>query len=144
MKNIIEICEKDEAKIIVDSINSYNLGKIPPLLPELWTPINLVSKNKEGQIIGGLLSGIGYWGGLEINILWVHEDYRHNGLGTQLLQKAENIAKSKGAVISILDTFDFQAEGFYIKNEYIIFGKLDNFPKGHKRIYFSKKLSSDS
>jgi len=40
----------------------------------------------------------------------------------------------------MLDTFDFQAEGFYIKNEYKSIDVLRGFPKGHNRIDFSKKL----
>lgn len=42
----------------------------------------------------------------------------------------------------MLDTFDFQAEEFYLKNGYTAIGEIENFPKGHKRIYFSKKLTT--
>lgn len=42
--------------------------------------------------------------------------------------------------IAIVDTFDFQAEEFYIKNGYDVIGEIKNFPKGHRRIYFSKVL----
>ncbi len=40
----------------------------------------------------------------------------------------------------MVDTFDFQAEAFYIKNGYTIIGEIKDFPKGHRRIYFSKVL----
>ena len=40
----------------------------------------------------------------------------------------------------MLDTFDFQAPGFYLKNGYDQIGEINDFPKGRKRIYFSKKL----
>lgn len=52
----------------------------------------------------------------------------------------EEEAKRKGAEISILDTFDFQAEGFYLKHGYQTIGEIMDFPKGHRRTYFSKKL----
>jgi len=45
-----------------------------------------------------------------------------------------------GATLAHLDTFDFQAKDFYIKNSYKIFGVLENCPAGHKRYYFSKSL----
>lgn len=40
----------------------------------------------------------------------------------------------------MLDTFDFQAEGFYVKNGYKVIGEIADFPKGHKRIYFAKRF----
>ncbi|EPR72080.1 hypothetical protein ADIWIN_2919 [Winogradskyella psychrotolerans RS-3] len=40
----------------------------------------------------------------------------------------------------MVDTFDFQAEDFYIKNNYKVIGEIKDFPKGHRRIYFSKVL----
>ncbi|SHI47843.1 GNAT family N-acetyltransferase [Aquimarina spongiae] len=137
----ITTCTRDEARQIVDGINQYNLNHVPAVLQENWTPIDYVLKNKEDQVIGGILAGIGYWAGLEIKILWVHEDYRQQGLGTKLLQKAEQEAIIHGATLSSLDTFDFQAEQFYLKNGYQEFGRLANFPEGHQRIYLSKKLS---
>jgi len=137
----ITTCTRDEARQIVDGINRYNLNQVPAVLQENWTPIEYILKNEEGQVIGGILAGIGYWAGLEIKILWVHEDHRQQGLGTKLLQKAEQEAITQGAKISSLDTFDFQAEQFYLKNGYQEFGRLENFPKGHQRIYLSKKLS---
>ena len=51
------------------------------------------------------------------------------------------IAIEKGAKISMLDTFDFQAEKFYLKNGYKPIGEMKGFPKGHRRIYFSKELT---
>jgi GNAT superfamily N-acetyltransferase len=105
-----------------------------------WTPLDFVAKSKEGLQIGGVLGGIGYWNGLEIRALWVHEQYRGLGYGTQILTYIECIAKQKGAEIAMLDTFDFQAEEFYLKNGYQPIGEIKDFPMGHRRIYFSKKL----
>ena len=63
------------------------------------------------------------------------------GIGTKILKHAEKIAIEKGAEISMLDTFDFQAEEFYLKNGYKPIGEMRGFPKGHRRIYFSKQLT---
>jgi GNAT superfamily N-acetyltransferase len=135
----IEACNKDEIKTIVDGINVYNLSQVEAL-SEIWTRLEFVAKNDKGEVIGGILAGIGYWNGLEIKILWVKEDYRTNGVGSMLLKYVETIAKDKGSTISMLDTFDFQAEQFYIKNGYDSIGEIKNFPQGHRRIYFSKVL----
>lgn len=132
-------CEKQNASKIVDGINQYNLAKVPSL-SSTWTPLDYVAKNENGEEIAGILAGIGYWNGLEINILWVKDDYRKKGLGTYILKYVEDVAKAKGAKIAMLDTFDFQAEEFYLKNGYMPVGEIQNFPDGHRRIYFSKRL----
>jgi GNAT superfamily N-acetyltransferase len=136
----IEPCEKENIKKIVDGINKYNLSKVPAIA-DIWTRLEFVAKDENGIEIGGILAGIGYWNGLEINILWVKEEYRKKGVGTKILKYTEKIAIEKGVKISMLDTFDFQAEKFYLKNGYKPIGEMKGFPEGHRRIYFSKKLS---
>jgi GNAT superfamily N-acetyltransferase len=137
---IIEECKKENVKTIIDGINEYNLSKVPAL-SNVWTPLEYVVKNEAGIEIGGLLSGINYWNGLEIKILWVKDEHQGRGVGTHILKYVEKIAIEKGAIVSMLDTFDFQAEGFYLKNGYKPIGEINNFPSGHKRIYFSKELT---
>lgn len=138
-KYSIEPANKETAKIIIDGINEYNLSKVAALC-QIWAPLDFVMKDNNGIEIGGILAGIGYWKGLEIKIIWVKENYRKAGIGTKLLKYVENLAIENGATISMLDTFDFQAEEFYIKNGYQPIGEIKNFPPGHKRIYLSKKL----
>nr|WP_315221262.1 GNAT family N-acetyltransferase [uncultured Flavobacterium sp.] len=135
----IEPCKKESINKIVDGINEYNLSKISAI-SDIWTPLEFVAKDENGIEVGGILAGIGYWNGLEIKILWVEENYRKRGIGTQILKHTEKIAKEKGAEIAMLDTFDFQAEEFYLKNGYETIGEVKGFPKGCRRIYFSKKL----
>jgi len=135
----IEVCKKENIKNIVDGINEYNQIQVPAL-SEIWKPLEFAAKNSQGIEIGGVLGGIGCWNGLEISILWVKEEYRKQGLGSEILKYIENVAIENGATISMLDTFDFQAEGFYLKNGYNIIGEIKDFPKGHRRIDFSKRF----
>ena len=135
----IEICSKADIKTIVDGLNAYNLDKVAAL-SSVWTPLEFGVKNDKGDVIGGVLAGINYWNGLEIKILWINEDFRNQGLGTKLLNYLENEAKKRGASIAMVDTFDFQAEGFYVKHNYDVIGEIKDFPMGHRRIYFSKVL----
>ena len=135
----IEACSKEDIRTVVAGLNTYNLSNVSALA-DIWTPLEFVSKNDKGEVIGGALAGIGYWNGLEIKILWVKEDNRKSGIGTQLLKHVELLAKEKGATMSMVDTFDFQAEDFYPKKGYTSVGEIKNFPEGHRRIYFSKVL----
>jgi len=137
---ILKPCSEKNIKNILDGINTFNLNKVPSKT-EFWSPMNFVVKNKNSKVIEGILSGVGYWAGLEIKILWVEENYRNQGIGSWLLSFTENLAKEKGAEISMLDTFDFQAEEFYKKHDYISLGFINNFPKGHRRSYFYKRLN---
>lgn len=136
----IKPCKKENIQTILDGINSYNLSKVAAV-SDIWTPLEFIIKDKTGNDIGGVLAGIGYWNGLEIKILWVKENYRNKGIGTKILKYTEKVAKEKGAYIAMVDTFDFQAENFYLKNGYKPIGEMTGFPKGHRRIYFSKTLN---
>lgn len=138
--SLIMACSKEERDFIINSLVDYNLKCVPSVMNEMWTPIEFIARSKNKEIIGGLLAGIGCWGALEIKTLWIREDQRKTGLGSNLLKRAEEEAISQGATLALVDTFDFQAKDFYLKHDYIIFGELNDFPKNYNRYYFSKKL----
>jgi GNAT superfamily N-acetyltransferase len=66
------------------------------------------------------------------------DDLRGRGVGRELMAQAEARAVERGCHAAWLDTFSFQARGFYEKLGYEEFGTLD-YPPIHKR-YFMKKL----
>lgn len=135
----ISRCNKEDIKVIVDGLNAYNLDKVAAEA-SVWTSLEFNIKDDENKVVAGVLAGINYWNGLEIKMLWVEKCFRKQGLGSKLLRHLEVTAKQKGAVMAMVDTFDFQAEDFYHKHNYQVIGVLEGFPKKHKRIYFSKAL----
>ncbi|WP_061316214.1 GNAT family N-acetyltransferase [Clostridium botulinum] len=140
MNNYIirESSSEEEADLIVDRIVEYNLSKIPGKQEVPLLCINRVIEDTNGEIIAGILSKMYCWNCIYIDVLWIKEQYRKDGLGTKLLKEVEKIAKEKDCHLIHLDTFDFQAKDFYIKHGYEIFGILDQCPENHKR-YFMKK-----
>ncbi len=102
--------------------------------------LNVIARSADGTICGGLLGGT-YWGWLHIDILWVREDLRRHGLGSRLLSAAEAEAIRRGCRHAHVDTFDFQAPGFYGKKGYSVFGEVYDLPPGHRRIYLRKDLT---
>ena len=68
------------------------------------------------------------------------DQLRGSGLGTQLIRKVEAEAIQRNCTHFWLDTFSFQAARFYEKLGYIRFGQLDDYPVGHQRFFYSKKL----
>jgi len=99
-------------------------------------------QDSEGGTVGGVT---GYWnafGWLYVNSLWVDETYRGNGLGIRLMELIESEAVRQGCKYSYLNTMSFQAPEFYHKLGYEEFGRLDDFPPGHSRMFFRKTLTS--
>ena len=96
-------------------------------------------RNAVGNLIAGL-TGKTYYHWLHIECFWVHESERKNNSGSQLIAAAEAEAIKRGCTGATLDTFSFQALGFYEKHGYSVFGKpRGNFGK-HQRYYLEKQL----
>lgn len=129
---------KEETDYIDNAIVKYNAKQVPFTQQITFEGINFVTKNEEGSIIGGINSMLYCWGVLYIDILWVDDNYRSIGIGSQLMQKVQETAKEKGCSLIHLDTFDFQAKDFYLKHGFEVFGVLENCPPGHKRFYMKK------
>ena len=94
----------------------------------------------EGERVAGLLAVISYQV-MAIDLLWVHENVRGQGVGKKLVEQAERIAKHSGCTMLHLDTFDFQAPKFYEKLGFERWGVLGPFPNGHQRFYYRKLIS---
>ena len=92
-------------------------------------PINIIVSDDNQNWIGGLNADI-YWDWMEINDFWFREDYRGKGIGQQLLDKAEKIAKEKGAKKALLTTFEFQARSFYEIKGFQVVGEIKDYPPG--------------
>jgi len=108
--------------------------------PRNWRPVNLVLRTEDGQVIGGLL-GSTVWDWLQIDVLWVAEAERGRGHGRALVERAEQIARERGCFNAIVDTFDFEARGFYERMGYQVYGELPGFPRGHSHLHLAKRFS---
>lgn len=134
----IETCTKEEQDYLVDRLVEYNLTQVETTQKENF--IDLSRKIVEnGKIIAGIIARMYCWNVVYVDTLWVDPNYRERKIGKSLLKNVETEAKSNGAKLIHLDTFDFQAKEFYKKQGYVVFGKLDDCPENHYR-YFMKKL----
>ena len=102
-------------------------------------PVTLLARGPDGAVRGGLL-GLTFWGWLFIDWLWLSREMRGQGLGSELLRRAEAIARDRGCAQAYTDTFSFQAPDFWQRNGYAEFGRLDGMPAGHARLWFRKVL----
>jgi GNAT superfamily N-acetyltransferase len=69
------------------------------------------------------LAGKIYYRWLFVELIWVAKQARGHGHGRALLSYAEEEARRHGCQHVWLDTFSFQAPGFYEKNHYSLFGE---------------------
>ena len=96
-------------------------------------------KNDSGKIVGGIQAHFDKES-VYIEIFWIEEKSRKQGYGKKLLEAVEQEAIKNGCIFSTIDTFDFQAEGFYLKNNYERMGEIKNHWYNHSRISLRKNL----
>ncbi|HEY4281439.1 MAG TPA: GNAT family N-acetyltransferase [Chthoniobacterales bacterium] len=108
--------------------------------PENYLPLSLILRDISSKLVAGLAGKI-YYQWLFVELLWVSKDIRGHGHGRNLLSSAEDEARRQGCHQVWLDTFSFQAPGFYQKNGYTLFGELSGYPPGHQRYFFRKMLA---
>lgn len=140
MSRDILISSEKETRFVNNEIVAFNRSHVPFTQNNDFVSLNFNIKNENGLVIAGINSLMYCWGMLYINALFVEETHRGQKFGSLLLNKVETEAKSIGASLSHLDTFDWQAKDFYLKAGYEIFGVLDDCPPGHQRYYMKKIL----
>jgi ribosomal protein S18 acetylase RimI-like enzyme len=96
-----------------------------------------------GMLVAGISCSLSYdW--VHVELLWVREDQRRQGLAKRLLENAERYALKLGAKRAWLESTNKQAVAFYERYGYIPFGKLSNdatqFPPEIERVFMEKRL----
>jgi GNAT superfamily N-acetyltransferase len=101
-----------------------------------------VAFDENGKVIGGILCNyIDIMDNLFVDILWVDEKYRGKGIGSALLSSVEDFARERNCILVHLETLDFQAKDFYLKQGYSVFGTLEG-PPGHERYFMNKNVGA--
>ena len=95
------------------------------------------SASPDDAVCGGL-TGCVYWGGFEIELLWVTPARRGLGIGGRVLAQAEAAARDLGAGIAFLRTV--RARRFYEGHGYRVFGELEDRPPGSVLLFMKKRL----
>lgn len=129
----------EDAKYVREKLIQFNSKHIPD---GRYEEIQLSVKDENGFIVAGL-NGEMCWNWMEIDILWVEERRRGQGLGEQLLMEAEQLARSKACDFIKLNTFSFQAPEFYKKYGYAALCVIDNAPTGYRHYYYIKRLNGE-
>jgi GNAT superfamily N-acetyltransferase len=129
--------QKELSELILNKLIQFNT----PILgiPD-YEPVVLVVKRDE-ELIGGL-TGYSLYGWMKVEVLWVAEHKRGQGIGRALMSQVEMLARDRCCAGVYLDTFDCQAPGFYEKLNYRVLARLPEFPNGHELRSYFKRIDS--
>lgn len=136
----VELIVEDEpnprhVQALTAGLVAYNSGKINPDRP---APL-AVFLRFDGQVRAGA-EGHTHWRWLHVNRVWVADTIRRHGSGRRVMTAIEEAARRRGCQAAWLDTFSFQALGFYQRLGYRTFGELADYPPGHVRHFLWKPL----
>lgn len=97
-------------------------------------------KADPNRILGGLI-GATYWGWLDIQLMWLDESLRGQGIGARMLRLAEAESQRRGCDNAFIDVGGFQNVGFFHAQRYSTFATLEDRPKGSRTHFMRKNLS---
>lgn len=134
--HISDVADEAVRQAIVAPLVEYNESKAGP---SGYRPLVIELRDGAGAVVGGLWGATGY-GWLFTQLLAVPQPSRGQGLGRRILALAESEALKRGCHAAWLDTFEFQAKGFYERVGYSCFASLPDYPKGSARYFLRKDL----
>lgn len=110
---------------------------------EKGSPVGFLVKNDKDEIIGGI-AGFSYYGCHHIDTLWVHPDFRKQGLGSQLVQRVEQLGIERKCLFMTVNTMDWEALSFYQKLGFEIEFVRTGYEKESKFYFLKKPLSQNN
>ena len=113
------------SKQFVDEVQTalahYNQSVTGPVKTQkLAVSVTNINGNMLGTMYGWM-----QWGWLYIEMAWVDESVRKQGIGHHLLRLLEDAALEHGIDRAYLNTGSFQALEFYLKNGYSIYAERE-------------------
>lgn len=137
----IEVVEEgftpELAKPILDKLVDFNNAAARHVVYREFAI--LLRDHHTNDITGGLYGQTDY-GWTFVKLLIVPEAYRGKGLGRQLMDEAQQIARRHASEGVWLETFDFQARPFYERLGFRVFGELEAGTKAHGQYFLKKRF----
>jgi GNAT superfamily N-acetyltransferase len=128
-----------EARVAAIAALTSHAAKSGGVVPE-EKPFSILAHAEE-RIVGGLIGKV-FWNWLYADLVWVEEEFRGQGIGTDVMRRAEERALDMKLTGIYLWTETWQAPAFYLKLGYTQFVEFRDFPPGHSRLGFHKYLAS--
>ena len=100
--------------------------------------IRLAAKHASGELAGGL-TGFTTINNLILESMWVEEKFRGHGIGSRLLDMAEQMAIKNGCVASQAICLSFQGVQFFSRRGFEIYGISDSYPAPVQEYHMIKR-----
>jgi GNAT superfamily N-acetyltransferase len=123
---------------MLEGLRAFNATELSPGL-KLHDLAVAIRDPALGGVVGGLW-GRTSWGWLTVELIFVPENLRGQGLATRLITAAEHEAMARGCHAAWLDTLNPKALSLYERLGYTRFGELKDFPVGQCRYFLQKTL----
>ena len=95
-------------------------------------------RDRDGAVAGGMYAT--HWmGWAKLEMSYLPEHRRGQGLGARMLATLERAAVGRGCHGLWLQSFSVQAPGFYEKQGYAVVGRLQDRPPGHEDVFLAKE-----
>ncbi|MBZ5200733.1 GNAT family N-acetyltransferase [Planomicrobium chinense] len=130
---------QEDREFIRNKVIEHNGASLPEEQKSPKEGISFIARDENGEIIGGV-TGTAYWGHMHIDFLWVDPEVRGQRIAEQLMKQMEEYSRTQNYSLLVVETFSFQAPGFYKKQGFQEFGVLEDHPKGHSKYFFEKRL----
>lgn len=126
--------EEEDAAVIKAGLDRANLEAAPIDQNRL---LSCYARSDDGAVLGGEL-----WDqACELQQLWVEPNHRGQGLGKRLVCEFEELSREHGAQRVVLETFSFQAPGFYRSLGYVVRHTIDVYPQGVVKHVMVKQIT---
>jgi GNAT superfamily N-acetyltransferase len=122
--------------VITGGLAEYNREKIGRVDSRT---LDILVRDEGGGIVGGLL-GHTSLGLFFLDLFYLPATLRRSGLGSRLINQAEDEARRRGCAAAFVITVTFQAPAFYERHGYRRFGEIACPPDGATRIFLTKPL----
>lgn len=111
-----ESWSQEYSKIIEDKLDAYNGSCMGVIVDDSYT---LFVTSPSGEIMAGVIGHLPEFHALGkccmVNTVWVSEQYRNQGWGTVIMRELVRYAVKKQCFFMQLETYEWQAKGFYEK-----------------------------
>lgn len=137
----LDVVEQHDSELfdaLVAGVRHFNTEVMGP---ETSKPLMTIARNDQGELVGGV-SGRTIYNNFLIEVVWVADEARGTGLGRQLMQQAEQVARQRGCVVAQVDTMGFQASGFYQKLGFEVIGQVNQVEGSPDRVFLMKHYNA--
>lgn len=124
---------------ILEGLNSFGLEQIGGEAP---ARIAVVCERQNRTVIGGVI-GHSTRQRFYLTQLWVSEEHRSNGLGSELVARMEAIASQRGCRDIVVDTLNKAAVSFYERLGYRVYVVNPNYIQGFDWHFLAKEIQSN-